>query len=77
LNKISNLAPRNRRFKDAFKNQHNVWWMSEDYAKERKIGAYQQNMQFPEDAKQEREAHLNISRQRNAEPIRTNNFIRF
>ena len=60
-----------------FKNQHNVWWMSEDYAKEMKIGAYQRNMQFPEEVQQERQAHLDISRQPNAEKIRGNNFIRF
>lgn len=57
--------------------EHVAWWMPQEWARERRIGAFGHQWTFQEDEIIDREKELETSRNPNVEKIRTSNFIRF
>ena len=56
--------------------EHDAWWMPQEWAQERRIGAYGSPWTFKEDELRDRQRELETSRNPNVEKIRTSNFIR-
>jgi len=56
--------------------EHNAWWMPQEWARERRIGAYGTDWQFEPEVEEMREKELEVAKKPNVEQIRTCNFVR-